>query len=110
MKKYCWLLSYYIIGIAFALQNNKKSKEIKGEKIDEENIIRTIAIFKIANPNSSIRLAGGKKLRLSQKTIELLTKNCVDSTIMGNLLTTTGYSAQEDKKFVEKAGKVLKKN
>ncbi len=79
-------------------------------KIDEENIIRTIAIFKIANPKSSIRLAGGKKLRLSQKTIELLTKNCVDSTIMGNLLTTTGYSAQEDKKFVEKAGKVLKKN
>ena len=80
------------------------------DKIDEENIIRTIAIFKIANPKSSIRLAGGKKLRLSQKTIELLTKNCVDSTIMGNLLTTTGYSAQEDKKFVEKAGKVLKKN
>jgi len=79
------------------------------DKIDEENIIRTIAIFKIANPNSSIRLAGGKKARLSEKNIELLIKNCVDSAIVGNYLTTTGFSAQEDKEKVLKAEKILKK-
>ena len=79
------------------------------DKIDEENIIRTIAIFKIANPNSSIRLAGGKKARLSEKNIELLIKNYVDSAIVGNYLTTTGFSAQEDKEKVLKAEKILKK-
>jgi len=80
-----------------------------GDKIDEENIIRTIAIFKIANPNSSIRLAGGKKARLSEKNIELLMKTCVDSAIVGNYLTTTGYTPQEDAKKVINAGKIVKK-
>ncbi len=79
-----------------------------GNKIDEENIIRTIAIFKIANPNASIRLAGGKKARLSEKNIQLLIENCVDSAIVGNYLTTTGFSAQEDKQKVLKANKTLK--
>ena len=78
------------------------------DKIDEENIIRTIAIFKIANPNSSIRLAAGKNTRLSEKNLELLMKNCVDSTIAGNYLTTKGFSLQDDKKRVEKADKIIK--
>ena len=78
-------------------------------KIDEENIIRTICVFKIANPNSSIRLAGGKKARLSEKNIELLMKHCIDSAIVGDYLTTDGYSASDDEKKAEKAGKTLKK-
>lgn len=78
------------------------------DKIDEENIIRAIAIFKIANPNSSIRLAGGKKARLSEENIQLLIENCVDSAIVGNYLTTTGFSAQQDKQKVLKANKSLK--
>ena len=40
------------------------------DKIDEENVLRTLAVFKIACPNSSIRLAGGKKSRLSLESIE----------------------------------------
>ena len=61
-----------------------------------------------ANPNSSIRLAGGKKARLSEKTIELLMKHCVDSAIVGNYLTTTGFSAQDDAEHVINAGKTVK--
>ena len=78
------------------------------DKIDEENILRTLAIFKIANPNSSIRLAGGKKARLSEKNILLAMENMVDSAIVGNYLTTTGFSAQDDKKKVLKVNKKLK--
>lgn len=78
------------------------------DKIDEENIIRTICIFKIANPNSSIRLAGGKKARLSEENIEILIENCVDSAIVGDYLTTEGYRADNDEKMLEKANKVLK--
>ena len=77
------------------------------DKIDEENVLRTLAIFKIACPNASIRLAGGKKARLSQESIEKAFKYCVDSTIVGNYLTTTGFSPKDDAKMVEKLGRKL---
>ena len=78
------------------------------DKIDEENVLRTLAIFKISCPNASIRLAGGKKARLSIDTIEKAFRFCADSAIVGNYLTTTGFSPEEDKKIVERAGRRLK--
>ena len=79
------------------------------DKIDEENVLRTLAIFKIACPNASIRLAGGKKARLSQETIEKAFKYCVDSTIVGNYLTTTGFSPENDAQMIKKLGRNLVK-
>ena len=79
-----------------------------GDKIDEENVLRTLAIFKIACPNASIRIAGGKKARLSEETIEKAFRYCVDSTIVGNYLTTTGFSPDEDTKLIHKIGRKLK--
>ena len=83
--------------------------ESYGDKIDEENILRTLAIFKIACPNASIRIAGGKKARLSEETIEKAFTYCADSTIVGNYLTTTGFSPDEDEKLIKKIGRKLKK-
>ncbi len=77
------------------------------DKIDEENVLRTLAIFKIACPSASIRLAGGKKARLSTEVIEKAFKYCVDSAIVGNYLTTTGFSPAEDELLVRKAGRKL---
>ena len=79
-----------------------------GDKIDEENVLRTLAIFKIACPNASIRIAGGKKARLSEETIEKAFRYCADSTIVGNYLTTTGFSPDEDAKLIHKIGRKLK--
>ena len=79
------------------------------DKIDEENVLRTLAIFKIACPNASIRIAGGKKARLSNETIEKAFEYCADSTIVGNYLTTTGFSPEEDAKLIEKIGRKLVK-
>lgn len=79
-----------------------------GDKIDEENILRTLAVFKIANPNSVLRFCGGR-LRLSEKNQELALKTCVEGILTGNYLTTTGKSPQEDLKTVEKLGKTLLK-
>lgn len=76
-----------------------------GDKIDEENVLRTLAIFKIACPNASIRIAGGKKARLSEETIEKAFRYCVDSTIVGNYLTTTGFSPEDDEKLIAKIGR-----
>ena len=75
---------------------------------DEENVLRTLAIFKIACPNASIRLAGGKKARLSAETIEKAFKYCVDSTIVGNYLTTTGFTPEDDAKLIAKIGRKIK--
>lgn len=80
-----------------------------GDKIDEENILRTLAIFKIACPEASIRIAGGKKARLSEETIEKAFRYCTDSTIVGNYLTTTGFTPDEDEKLINKIGRKLKK-
>ena len=79
--------------------------ESYGDKIDEENVLRTLAIFKIACPNASIRIAGGKKARLSEETIEKAFRYCADSTIVGNYLTTTGFTLDEDEKLIAKIGR-----
>ncbi len=76
-----------------------------GDKIDEENVLRTLAIFKIACPNASIRIAGGKKARLSEETIEKAFRYCVDSTIVGNYLTTTGFTPKDDENLIAKIGR-----
>lgn len=77
------------------------------DKIDEENILRTAAIFKIANPDSIVRFAGGRKARLSKENMELALENCVEGILIGNYLTTTGITPEEDRQTLEKLGKAL---
>ena len=78
-----------------------------GDKIDEENILRTAAIFKIANPNSSVRLAGGRKARLTKENMELLVETCSEAVLIGNYLTTIGITPQEDLETLKRLGKKL---
>ena len=77
-------------------------------KIDDENILRTLAIFKITNPNAIIRFCGGR-MRLSDENQELALKTCVEGILTGNYLTTTGKSPQDDIKTLEKLNKKLKR-
>ena len=65
------------------------------DKIDEENVLRTLAVFKIANPKSVLRFCGGRK-RLSEENQELALKTCVEGILTGNMLTTTGKTPKED--------------
>lgn len=78
------------------------------DKIDEENILRTLAVFKIANPKAVLRFCGGR-MRLSEENQEKALKTCVEGILIGNYLTTTGKSPVEDIKTVKKLGKFLKK-
>lgn len=77
------------------------------DKIDEENILRTIAVFKIANPKAVIRFCGGR-MKLSQANQELALKTCVEGILIGNYLTTIGKEPEEDIKTVKKLGKTLR--
>lgn len=74
------------------------------DKIDEENVLRTMAIFKIANPKAVVRFCGGR-MRLSQQNQELALKTCVEGILIGNYLTTVGKEPSEDITTAEKLGK-----
>lgn len=74
------------------------------DKIDEENVLRTMAIFKIANPKSVVRFCGGR-MRLSQENQELALKTCVEGILVGNYLTTVGREPHEDFETANKLGK-----
>jgi len=78
-------------------------------KIDEEHILRTLAIFKIANPKSILRFCGGR-MKLTEANQELALKTCVEGILTGNYLTTTGKTPQEDIATVHKLGKNLLEN
>lgn len=76
------------------------------DKIDEENVLRTLAIFKIANPNSVLRFCGGR-MRLSEENQQKALMSCVEGIMVGNYLTTVGKAPEEDIKTVNLLGKKI---
>lgn len=74
------------------------------DKIDEENILRTLAVFKIANPKSVLRFCGGR-MRLSEENQKKALKYCVEGILTGDYLTTTGKSFEQDLKMLNELGK-----
>ena len=79
------------------------------DKIDEENVLRTLAIFKIANPNSILRFCGGR-MRLSEENQRKALNTCVEGIMVGNYLTTIGKNPDDDIKTVEELGKTISTN
>ena len=79
------------------------------DKIDEENVLRTLAIFKIANPNSVLRFCGGR-MRLSEENQRKALNTCVEGIMVGNYLTTIGKNPDEDIKTVTELGKTIVTN
>ena len=79
------------------------------DKIDEENVLRTLAIFKIANPNSILRFCGGR-MRLSEGNQRKALNTCVEGIMVGNYLTTIGKNPDDDIKTVEELGKTIATN
>ena len=94
------------IPINILMPISKTPFESYSDKIDDENVLRTLAIFKIANPKSVLRFCGGRK-RLSEENQELALRCCVEGILTGDMLTTTGKTPQEDKNTVRKLNKQL---
>lgn len=78
------------------------------ERLSQEEILKTIAIFRLINPEALIRLAGGRNL------IDEFGKNCfnagANATITGNYLTTSGNKICDDKKMVSELKLEVRKN
>ncbi|MFA9377637.1 MAG: biotin synthase BioB [Lachnotalea sp.] len=74
----------------------------------EDDMLRTIAIFRFINPTADIRLAAGRSLM----------KDCgkkafysgANATITGNLLTTTGCNTAQDKMMLLDMGFIIERS
>ncbi|MCM1005965.1 MAG: biotin synthase BioB [Prevotella sp.] len=71
--------------------------------IGEDEVIRTMAIFRFILPDKTIRFAGGRA-RMSQASNERMLTGGVNGILMGDMLTSVGNSVAEDKATVCKLG------
>lgn len=78
------------------------------KRLNEEEILKTIAIFRFINPRAYIRLAGGRNL------IKNFGRKCftvgANATISGNYLTTSGNKILDDINMIKELGFEVRKN
>lgn len=72
------------------------------KKLSEEEILKTIAIFRFIIPDAFIRLAGGRSY-LSDKG-SLAFSSGANAAITGDMLTTSGISVDTDMQIIKNAG------
>lgn len=71
------------------------------DKIDEEEILKTICIFRIILPHAMLRYAGGRTTRLSKFNQKIGIIAGINSVLVGNYLTTCGSESKEDKQMLK---------
>jgi len=76
--------------------------------LSENEILKTIAVFRFVNPKIHIRYAGGRNM-LGEAFIKGYHAG-VNGALTGNLLTTTGKNIKEDKEIVVANGFTVDKN
>ncbi|MBQ8460299.1 biotin synthase BioB [bacterium] len=77
------------------------------DKISEEEILKTICIFRIILPKALLRYAGGRTTRLSKFHQKLGLIAGINSVLVGNYLTTTGSNSDEDKEMLKELDLVM---
>lgn len=71
--------------------------------ISEEDIIRTVAIFRFILPMKSLRFAGGR-MRLSHKSMLRIMTGGMNGVLMGDMLTTVSNTIADDRVLFKEAG------
>ncbi|MBQ9539120.1 MAG: biotin synthase BioB [Treponema sp.] len=71
--------------------------------LSEDEILRTVAIFRYINPDKEIRLGAGRKL-VSQ-TGKAAFESGASATITGNMLTTSGSTIKSDRAMLSGMGR-----
>lgn len=71
--------------------------------LEDRDILRTIAFYRMVHPRAYLRLAGGRA-RLSEEMMQQVLYTGINAAIVGDLLTTLGSCIDEDKKRFLQAG------
>lgn len=71
--------------------------------ISEEEIIRTVAIFRFILPAKALRFAGGR-LRISREAQMRILRGGMRGALMGDMLTTVSNQIEDDKEMFREAG------
>ncbi len=71
--------------------------------IEEEEIIRTIALFRLIAPKCVLRFCGGRA-RLSKAAMARIMRGGLNGALVGDLLTTIGNTLAEDRELFARAG------
>lgn len=70
--------------------------------IKEDDVIRTVAVFRFILPDRQLRFAGGRK-RLSREAMLRIMRGGMSGAMIGDLLTSIGNSAEEDRELFSDA-------
>ena len=71
--------------------------------LPEDEILRTVAIFRLMMPPVRLRFAGGRA-RLSEKTLMAAFRAGINAAILGDMLTTAGAEVDADMSRIKAAG------
>ncbi|MCM1152932.1 MAG: biotin synthase BioB [Muribaculum sp.] len=71
--------------------------------ISEEEIVRTVALFRFILPRKAIRFAGGR-LRLGHDSQLRIMRGGMSGVLMGDMLTTVSNTVDEDRQLFTEAG------
>lgn len=77
------------------------------DKISEEDVLKTICLFRMILPHTLLKYAGGRTLRLSRENQKLGLIAGINSMMVGNYLTTKGSDMEEDRKMLEEVDLVM---
>jgi len=72
--------------------------------ITTEEIIETIAVYRLLHPEARVRLTGGREVNLDADQQHLPFEAGADGMLTGDYLTTEGQSPGDDIEIVERAG------
>ena len=73
------------------------------QPISENEVIDTVAIFRLIMPEAQLRFAGGRRRLSTEAQLEAM--HCgINGAIVGDLLTTIGSTMEQDRKLIAKAG------
>ena len=76
--------------------------------LEEDEILRAVAIFRFINPEKDIRLAGGRRILKNNGRAAFLSG--ANAAITGNYLTTAGYTIAQDRVMLSALGRRAAEN
>jgi biotin synthase len=79
----------------------------KNNRLTPRYCLKALAMFRLANPKSELRIAGGRELHLG--SLQALGLYAANSIFVGDYLTTKGQLPEADYKMIEEMGFVVTK-